>query len=126
MTIVRDFGEKGVRCQFWQDGQWQPGRAWKIDERGVHGRCRDYCGGAARTPLETHGIWPLEEVRGLEKHIEQEALFAERPAPKNINAIQRERQLVALRAKSPMRSTAEQHDASGLSLFAHANEPRLI
>ena len=78
MAITRDFGEKGVRAYFWQDGSWQPGRAWSSGPRGVAGRCRDYQGGAARTPLETHGHWPLDEVRGLEKHIApvQTDLFA--------------------------------------------------
>ncbi|MCP3730420.1 hypothetical protein M9978_08260 [Sphingomonas sp. MG17] len=67
--MTRDFGEKGVRAYFWQDGSWQPGRAWCIDHRGVGGRCRDYANGG-RTPLETHGFWPLDDVRGLEKHLQ--------------------------------------------------------
>lgn len=72
-TVIRDFGEKGVRAQFFQDGRWQGGRAWEIvelpsGERRVNGRCRDYEAGG-RMPLETHGLWPLEEVRGIEKHL---------------------------------------------------------
>ena len=128
MTITKDFGPNGVRAHFWQDGQWQPGRAWKIDAKGVHGRCRDYCGGAARTPLETHGTWPLEDVRGLDKHIEQDSLFVESVGPARAKAALDDaaRQILALRAKSPMRAKAEQHDESALALFTHADEPRLI
>ncbi len=64
----RDFGEEGVRVHFFQDGTWQPGRAWSCGPKGVNGRCRDYASGA-RNPLETHGTWPPHEVRGLEKHL---------------------------------------------------------
>ena len=66
--MIRNFGEKGVRAHFFQDGCWQAGRAWLVDHRGVAGRCRDYTNGA-RMPLETHGFWPLDQVRGLEKHL---------------------------------------------------------
>lgn len=65
---AEDFGEKGKRAWFWQDGQWQVGRAWAITDQGkVSGMCRDYgpwgttYGG--REPLQTHGFWPLSEVR---------------------------------------------------------------
>ena len=82
MTIVRDFGEKGVRAQFLQDGTWQGGRAWAVVElpdgaRRISGRCRDYASGG-RMPLETHGYWPLDEVRGLDKHLRpsQSDMFA--------------------------------------------------
>lgn len=68
MTITRAFGEQGVRAQFFQDGSWQPGRAWSIGPHGVVGRCRDWASGA-RWPLETHGVWPLHQVRGLDKHL---------------------------------------------------------
>ncbi len=69
MTITQDFGEKGVRASFLQDGSWQPGRAWSIGPHGVSGRCRDYANGS-RSPLETHGNWPLDLVRGLEKYLQ--------------------------------------------------------
>ena len=77
MTIPREFGENGVRASFYQDGSWQPGRAWSIGPLGVSGRCRDYSNGG-RMPLETHGTWPLHEVRGLEKHLKpvQADMFA--------------------------------------------------
>ena len=39
---------------------------------------------------------------------------------------ERERQLIALRAASPMRGRAGQHDASDLGLFRAANEPTLL
>ena len=39
---------------------------------------------------------------------------------------ERERHIVALRAASPMRGRAGQHDASDLGLFRAANEPRLL
>jgi hypothetical protein len=64
----RDFGEKGVAVKFFQDGKWQAGRAWSCGPKGVNGRCRDWDSGG-RAPLETHGTWPPEEVRGLEKHL---------------------------------------------------------
>lgn len=70
---VQDFGEKGVPVKFWQDGKWQSGRAWSCGAKGVLGRCRDWEGGG-RAPLETHGTWPPDEVRGLEKHLEGQLL----------------------------------------------------
>jgi hypothetical protein len=36
------------------------------------------------------------------------------------------RQIIELRQRSPMRSTAQQHDESALALFTHADEPKLI
>lgn len=39
---------------------------------------------------------------------------------------ERERQILALRAASPMRGRAGQHDASDLGLFRAANEPSLL
>jgi hypothetical protein len=64
----QDFGEKGKRAWFWQDNQWQVGKAWAIEPDGrVTGMCRDY--GPWGTPypgsmpLQTHGRWPHQEVR---------------------------------------------------------------
>ncbi len=62
-----DFGEKGKRAWFWQDGQWQVGRAWAVLDNGrVAGMCRDYgpwgTPYAGSMPLQTHGTWPASEV----------------------------------------------------------------
>lgn len=64
----QSFGEAGKRAWFWQDGQWQTGRAWEIDAQGrVLGMCRDYgpwgSTYAGRAPLESHGSWKAHEVR---------------------------------------------------------------
>ena len=66
--MPENFGAKGKRAYFWQDYSWQTGRAWSIDDEGrVLGMCRDYgtwgSSYAGRSPLETHGRWPAEEVR---------------------------------------------------------------
>jgi hypothetical protein len=65
---AEDFGENGKRAWFWQDGAWCVGRAWAITEHGkVGGMCRDYgpwgIPYAVLSPMETHGMWPLAEVR---------------------------------------------------------------
>ena len=49
------------------------------------------------------------------------------PAPaKRPDHDERTRQLVALRAASPLMGKAGQHDASDLALFRQADEPRLF
>jgi hypothetical protein len=65
---AQSFGQKGKRAWFWQDGSWQVGRAWRVDDEGrVLGMCRDYgpwgvpYGGAAA--METHGRWKAHEVK---------------------------------------------------------------
>jgi alpha-L-fucosidase len=65
---AQSFGAKGKRAWFWQDGSWQVGRAWEVDELGrVAGMCRDYgpwgCTYAGAMPCESHGRWKAEEVR---------------------------------------------------------------
>ena len=64
----QDFGEKGKRAWFWQDGAWQVGTAWAIVPDGrVAGMCRDYgpwgTKYAGADPCQTHGKWPQTEVR---------------------------------------------------------------
>lgn len=64
---AENFGEKGRRAWFWQDGSWQVGRAWEVDAEGrVNGMCRDYgpwgTNYGGRSPLESHGRWQAHEV----------------------------------------------------------------
>jgi hypothetical protein len=42
------------------------------------------------------------------------------------NELAKAKQIADLRARSPMRSTKAQDDASGLALFQHFDEPRLL
>lgn len=63
----QDFGEKGRRAWFWQDGAWQVGKAWEIGIDGrVAGMCRDYGPWGSpypgSMPLQTHGRWQSHEV----------------------------------------------------------------
>lgn len=39
---------------------------------------------------------------------------------------ERDRQVIELRAAAPLRKPREQHDESGLALFQHFDEPKLI
>lgn len=64
----QDFGEKGKRAWFWQDGSWQVGKAYAILRGGfVSGMCRDYgpwdSSYPGSMPLQTHGRWPHHCVR---------------------------------------------------------------
>lgn len=64
---AQSFGDKGKRAWFWQDHQWQVGRAWEIDAAGrVAGMCRDYgpwgSSYAGSMPLQSHGWWKPHEV----------------------------------------------------------------
>lgn len=62
----QDFGKTGKRAWFWQDHQWQVGKAWKTEADGsVTGMCRDYGpwgGYTGREPMQTHGTWKAHEV----------------------------------------------------------------
>lgn len=60
-------GKDGRRAWFWQDNQWQVGRAWEIRNDGhVGGMCRDYGPWGStfkpRYPCQTHGFWPPQDV----------------------------------------------------------------